>query len=90
MAKLDPRHAAWTVPLELEEAEARTGDEGADVSPTALARLLARHMRAVAPEAAEWNHHDEPGEELDLELEEPALRPDPAQDDGTPKGWPPI
>ncbi|MFT3914343.1 MAG: hypothetical protein QM704_09565 [Anaeromyxobacteraceae bacterium] len=86
MAKLDPRHAAWTVPLELDDAGARTADDGADVTPAGLARLLAQHVRAAAPDSAEWNHH----EEVELELDEPALRPDPSQDDGAPKGWPPA
>ncbi|MFO0583085.1 MAG: hypothetical protein U0229_12505 [Anaeromyxobacter sp.] len=86
MAKLDPRHAAWTVPLALEDTATRTGDEGSDATPAGLMHLLAQHIRAAAPESAEWNHH----EGVELELEEPSLRPDPSQDDGAPKGWPPA
>jgi hypothetical protein len=86
MATIDPRHLPWTVPEELVEPDARTG-EGAELAPEALAHLLAVHVRVAALENAEWNRHED---ELRDGLEEPSLRPDPAQDDGTPRDWPPA
>ena len=85
MATIDPRHQPWTKPEELVEPEARSG-EGAELAPEAMAHLLAVHLRVAACESAEWNHHED---ELREGLEDLSLRPDPAQDDGTPRGWPP-